>query len=95
MDFAVDVLGHLGQVWHQASLETRDAWVGTIWPVGLEIVDGRCRTPEESELIVPFRGKTQKMKDAGLTLETSVLFGSPDRTLFEPHFYSREALQAA
>ncbi len=80
LDYAAEMLGRLGGLWRAAGLEARTALVGSIWPVGLEIAGGCCRTLQESPLIALFSGKTQKMKDAGLTLETSVLFGSPGRT---------------
>ena len=79
LDFAAGVMGRLTQVWDQASTEARDLLVGSIWPAGLEITGGVCRTPVESEIIALFCGKTQKMKDASLEEETGVLSGSPGR----------------
>ena len=63
--FAVDVLGRLGQVWREASVEARDLQVGSMFPDGLVIEGGKCRTPVESELISLFPEKKQKKtKDA-------------------------------
>lgn len=82
LDFAVGVLGRLGQVWHEASMEARDALVGSIWPAGLEIVEGNCRTLEESELTALFRGKTQKIEKADPIFEASVSGGTRGGTTF-------------
>ena len=64
MILAGGVLGRLGRLWREAGVDVWSQLVGSTWPAGIEIVGGKCRILEESELIALFREKRTKRKKA-------------------------------
>ena len=62
--WALELLGRLDEGWALSGVEGRSALVGSIWPSGVVVEDGACRTPGESPVpggdIGPYAPGTHK-----------------------------------
>ena len=90
VEYAVGVMSRLGSVWAAAAVEARSALLGSIFPAGVVVENGRCRTAGPTPLLSLFSGETAKNRNGSAGDGAAVLTGSPGRIrTYDPAVNSR------